>query len=255
VGWSFSVALPADAAPCHEAADLLRSVARAAGHAADFLDDQAGMPGEDFGGAAARSYRAASVDLGADARGVADDVHALAAALDDYADRIEGVRQELARIRDAALDAGLTITSDERVLWTPVPETPVDAAYERLDARATRAHADAGGACGSWSRAVQRLTTGPLALSAPLDDLPPRTEQPTEHASPAPQPEPPTRLISATAPGLPDPSGEAGPEPAPHPSYPPAMVAASSAPLPPPLLLPLPAAHAPRPDGFEGVLT
>jgi uncharacterized protein YukE len=267
VAWHFSVALPADPGPCHDAADSLRAVARTAGHAADFLDGQSAMPAEDFTGAAARSYRAAASVLGADARGVADDVHALAAALDDYAVRIEGVRQELGRIREAALDAGLEITSDERVLLTPAPETPVDAAYERLEARATRAHAEAHSASGSWWRAVQRFTTGPLGPTTPLDDPPVRAGIPIDDrplprpdhrpgTPPAPPPSPsPSREPGQTEVPQSEPAADRGDGPRHHDRDRHPMVAATMAPLPPPLLLRLPAAHAPCPDGFEGVLT
>src|SRR5687768_7585136 len=98
MSWHFSVALPADPAPCHDAAATLRSVARAADQAAEFLAAQSVLPREDFSGATAESYRAASAALSADSAGVARDSRALADALDDYAVRVAAVRRTLTRV-------------------------------------------------------------------------------------------------------------------------------------------------------------
>lgn len=123
-----------------DAAETLRSVAHAARRAADFLDGQGALPREDFGGLAARRYRDASAALGADSRGVADDTHGLAVVLDDYAAGIAAVRQMLADVREDALAQGFTITPEERVESVPVPGTTVNLPFQRLDARAIRAH-------------------------------------------------------------------------------------------------------------------
>ncbi len=263
MGWYFSVALPDDPAPCHDAAETLRSVARAARLAADFLDGQGALPREDFGGLAARSYRDASAALGADSRGVADDTHGLAVALDDYAARIAAVRRTLAGIRDDALAQGFTITPQERVESVPVAGTSVNLPFQRLEARATRAHAEAEAAGADWWQAVQDLTTGPLApTSAPFPYPPPgpaempsdthaRDSEPADaHRDPHP---PPT--AAPLAPGEAAPAGPASP----------AGPTQQSAPFVPHVLhsaaLPLPWAHVPEPPptpcptAFEGVLT
>jgi len=260
MSWSFSVALPTDPAPCRDAADTLRSVARAADDAAGFLDGQAAVPHHDFSGAAADSYRTAAAVLGADSRGVAADTHALAAALDDYAAHIAAVRRTLTRVREAAVAQGFAVTVDDHVESVPVPGTTVDAAYRRLEATASEAHEAAASAYAAWSQAVQDLTTGPLAdarAESPSElpremprDLPdradPRQDERAEHTGePSPGP----------APGEEAPDRAHEPEhehavPV-HPHFTAASVASRPAWLP---LVPDPAAHAPFPTAFEGVL-
>jgi hypothetical protein len=180
VSWFFSVAQPADPAPCQDAVLTLRSVARDADEAADFLAGQAVLPSEDFSGLAARSYRDASAVLGADSRGIALDARALAAALDNYAVRIAAVRRALGRVRSDAVTEGFS-AADDLVEWVPAPATDIDAAYQRLEARALHAHAEAESAYVDWWRAVQEHTTGPLAsltkVQAP-DPLVPATPPP-----------------------------------------------------------------------------
>jgi hypothetical protein len=183
VSWFFSVAQPADPAPCRDAVLTLRSVARDAEEAADFLAGQAALPTEDFSGLAARSYRDASAVLCAESRGIALDARALAAALDNYAVRIAAVRRALGRVRSDAVDEGFSVTADDLVEWVPAPATDIDAAYQRLEARALRAHAEAESAYVDWWRAAQEHTTGPLASLTTV---------------PAPDP-----LVPATAPPVP----------------------------------------------------
>jgi hypothetical protein len=259
MSWSFSVALPADPAPCHDAADTIRSVARAADGAADFLDGQAAVPHHDFSGAAADSYRSAAASLGADSRGVAGDTRALAAALDDYAARIAAVRRTLTRVREAAVAQGFEVTADDQVESVPVPGTAVDAAYRRLEATANDAHEEAASAYAAWSRAVQELTTGPLAdagIEPPREmprevrrEVPDRPDQrrhePVEH--------PPSRPSTGPTPveGAPDRAHESEHAVRAHPHFTAASVASRPAWLP---LVPDPASHAPLPIAFEGVL-
>lgn len=289
MGWYFSVALPDDPAPCHDAAETLRSVARAARRAADFLDGQGALPREDFGGLAARSYRDASAALGADSRGVADDTHGLAVALDDYAARIAAVRRTLAGVRDDAMAQGFTITPEERVESVPVAGTTANLSFQRLEARATRAHAEAEAARSDWWQAVQDLTTGPLApTSDPFPypfPYPPAgpAEMPSdthtrdrEPADARRDPQPPVTaapfapIEPASSPYGPGP----GQEPEPEPAAPVQPVRADAGPAGPTLhsatyapyvlhsaALPLPWAHlsepppTPSPTTVEGVLT
>lgn len=162
MGWSFSVRMPTDPAGCHDAAQTLRAAAVAATDAADFLDGQTALPPERFGGWTAQDYRAAASDLAQDSRGCAADTTALAAALDDYVARIRAVRRTLARIRDDAVRAGLTLTPDDDVWWPPAPTTEQDLAYRRLCSEATDAHTEAASAYATWWEALQELTKGPL---------------------------------------------------------------------------------------------
>jgi hypothetical protein len=191
VSWFFSVAQPADPAPCQDAVLTLRSVARDADEAADFLAGQAVLPSEDFSGLAARSYRDASAVLGADSRGIALDARALAAALDNYAVRIAAVRRALGRVRSDAVSEGFSVTADDLVEWVPAPATDIDAAYQRLEARALHAHAEAESAYVDWWRAVQEHTTGPLASLTtvqapdPLVPIDERRDRVTRTAAPA----------------------------------------------------------------------
>jgi len=265
MSWSFSVALPTDPEPCHDAADTLRSVAQAAHGAADFLDGQAAVPHHDFSGAAADSYRTAAAVLGADSRGVAADTHALAAALDDYAAHIAAVRRTLTRVREAAVAQGFAVTVDDHVESVPVPGTVVDAAYRRLEAAANEAHEAAASAYAAWSQAVQDLTTGPLAdagAESPSEvpretpremprEVPDRADRRRrergEHTGAKPSPGP------APGEGAPDRAEEPEHEHAVpvRPHFTAASVASRPAWLP---LVPDPAAHAPFPTAFEGVL-
>ncbi len=129
------------------------------------------MPGAVFSGLAAQSYRSASAALAADSRGVALDLTELAAALDDYAARIAGVRRTLLRVRQDAELQGFSISPDDRVQSVPVPGTAVEAAFQRLEDRAVAAQTEAESARSAWWQTVQAATTGPLA--SPASDPPP----------------------------------------------------------------------------------
>jgi hypothetical protein len=166
VGWSFSVELPADRAGCSGAADTLRSAARAAAAAADFLAGQAALSPVEFSGVTAQSYRTTAAALETDCRGSAADTTALADALDLYAMRINEIRRVLTHLRDHAVRAGLELTSDDLVLWPPAPTTEQDRIYQRLEATASDARIDEQAAHEAWWRAVQLLTKGPLPSRA-----------------------------------------------------------------------------------------
>lgn len=266
MSWFFSVALPTDPSLCHDAAGTLRSAARAAERTAAFLAGQSSMPGAVFSGLAAQSYRSASAALAADSRGVALDLTELAAALDDYAARIAGVRHTLLRVRQDAELQGFSISPDDRVQSVPVPGTAVEAAFQRLEDRAVAAQTEAESARSAWWQTVQAATTGPLA--SPASDPPPVLihlppvrpirADPVEPAAPPCQPVREEPVPSTQpVPTQPVPEHPAPDPPVERPRSDPAprKVAASVAPLPSPLRpVPDPAAHAPYPNGFEGVL-
>lgn len=219
MGWSFSVALPADPAPCRDAAETLRDVARAAETAAEFLAGQAVVPHADFSGTAADSYRSASAELGADSAGVARDTHLLAAALDDYAIRVAAVRRVLTRVRDDAVAHGFGVTPDDRVEWIPAPGTDLDETYRMLESRAVGARAEADAAYAEWSRSVQAHTTGSLpalpVVPAPTvvatpDQTSPTVDRPdrTTHTAT------PIEAATAVGPSVESPTREAAAQPA-----------------------------------------
>lgn len=168
MGSSFSVALPADPAGCHDAALTLRTAARAATSAADELADQVAMPRDSFSGIAAQTYRDAAAATEADCRGSARDLTALADALEAYADAVGAARRVLAHVRDDVVGAGLAITPDDLVvnLFTPDPRPHRHAVFDRLAAVADAAQADVASARRAWWHAVQDHTKGELPSRA-----------------------------------------------------------------------------------------
>ncbi|MDZ5619866.1 hypothetical protein SFC88_03460 [Nocardioides sp. HM23] len=219
MSWYFSVALPADPAPCHDAAATLRAVARAAGTAADFLAGQSVLSRDAFGGAAAQSYRTAAAALRDDSTGVAADTSALAEALDGYAVRVASVRRALAAVRDDAVAHGFEVTADDQVEWVPAPGTEIDAVYRSLEDRAVRARAEADSAYADWWRAVQEHTTGPLASPwtvvpapeplVPAPDPLTRADEPRERAPRTATPDVTAFGSSPEPPDAPAPDGHA----------------------------------------------
>jgi hypothetical protein len=153
----FTLDMPPRPAPCRAAAASLRSIARTASSTSEFVEVQATLPHSVFSGAAARSYRAASADLGADIALLGSDVRALAAELETYADRIQDVRRVLAQVGRRAVAERLVLAWPNVVL----PECPDPAqrfAYERLRRAAEDASAARDWANEAWATALGQHT-------------------------------------------------------------------------------------------------
>lgn len=213
-----------DPESCWRVARRLDVLAESLDDTSRFLGHQASLPADDFEGLSGDAYRGSAGRLRDDAVGTASAQRAVAAALDEFATNLDGVRRVLRRARALARDhlviAGLEIQPPGPYADDRQREVfrMVEGAVHEARRIEHRAHHD-------WQVALAQHAG--TQAPAPIADGPFGLPLPEPIPEPAPEPDPDPRPDRRPDP-RPEPDPPAGSAPPPAPTVTPA---ASSAPI------------------------